>query len=205
MASIRLKLFNDITNRRLVKGILQPDAFILPSVFDQDQLSIELQLYEAVSGGGVSTPLSAVAPSGIAVTISIFSTDLATLYASQTSFTVSGTLLVGILNLNTSAMGTAISGKLKLDCTLSILLIDASGQETSFQGPIVVMKSGNTSGTPTVVPGVTYYTSDQCKAIFVKKIGDPGESITLINLDNTHGNVVLTNAAGELETDPFVP
>ena len=198
MATLELGIFFDITNRTFVKG-LKGGVFVLPTLTDQDQISIRLQVLEIDPSGGSNAPYSIVDPSGVAATVAIGSTDFGTVYAQQTSFAVDGQYLTGLLDLNTSEMATAMGSATKISAILAVQTVDSAGR-VSCQRGITIEKALIRSGTPTPTPGATYLTADQTAAIYAKKIGLPSESITLTSPDGTHTVILSCSDDGSFST-----
>lgn len=203
MAIIRLPLFNDITTKKLVTGSVLPAVFMLRPVGDQDVLAIELQLLELLPGGGPQAPLQNVSPVGVAPTVAIGARDSSAIYALSSAFSVVGTQLVGLLNLNTTEMGVALTGLTKLSCNFCIVLEDSSGPKLTYQDEIWIIKSLIRIGSPTPIPGETYMTQNQMNAIFLKKINNAGDTVTFVDSTGTYGRILGVNTDGSAQDDNY--
>lgn len=196
MATLKLSLFIDITNRKLVTGSIgYSSAFVMPRLSDVDKISIELQTLELSPTGGPQAPYTIVSPSGLTATVAVGSTNAATIYASQTSFTAGTDTLNGTLDLNTTEMVTAFTGVTRIEAIFAVQIVDASGSVVA-QSNVIIDKSLIRAGTPTTSPTASYYTTDQINALFAKKIGLPGETITFIDSGNAYGRILGVNTDG---------
>jgi hypothetical protein len=210
MAAVRLDLFNDIARRKLVNSETDASELVLPDFFHQDKISIEIIFLKTNIAGGRFKPYERVNTSGMSFQIKLFKVDVnnnATVLASQTVWS-SGTTensLAAALDLNTANMAAELPAPpSQLSTVAAILefeLSDAAGKFTTYQRAVTIKREHNTSGSPVAIPGVTYFTSDEALALFVRKIEQAGATITLKSPNGTYARVIGVNNDGSAQDD----
>lgn len=196
MPSVKLRLYNDIANRRLVTGPKSQAVFTLPKFFHQDKLSIVISFLELSGGTDPYNPFSLVPISGISFTVKIFDLSGAVALASQSVWTPNTTETVqtftGALDLNTGEMAEAFTDAetKSISAVIEFEVADADGKFTSLQEQITIHREHIVAGSPSATPGATYYTADEINSLFLRKVGAPGETITLTSPDGTKQRVL---------------
>ena len=204
MAAGVLRLFNDLANLRLVGSLKDAEDFVLPQWHHQDKIPIVISFLNLNPDGGRYNPYSLLDISGSSFDVKIFAADGTTVLASQTVWTkdVGARTLSASLNLNTAAMATAFTGNpASIAATLLFRLTEADGAITTYARAITILRELNVSGTPVPVDGAVYLTEDQVRALFVKFIGNAGESITIKSADGTKQAVLYVSNDGEFKAD----
>ena len=139
---MKLKLFVDIFNRKLVTSATSDFPIQLPSIFREDHLSLEVMLLEPT--GSLTDPLSTIDISSLSIQVGIGNPD-SDPEALQTTFTKNTTTNVfsGELNINTTEMTSAFnsaSGN-TLSRFLEIEVEGTSGHyHTVIQTPVTLAK-----------------------------------------------------------------
>jgi hypothetical protein len=200
VAQLPLTLFFDITNRRFVQGVKSTGAFILPELQDQDRIPIQLQILRLSPGGGSSAPYEIVDPTGYSATVAIVNSALSTTLALIELSTVEGLYLTGLLNLNTTEMGTAFTGVKRIEAVFAVSADDGTGT-VGAQRPIVITYAAIRSGTPTPTPGISYLTEAQILALVARKVGAAGDTITLTSPDGTKAVILSCDNNGAFNAD----
>ena len=178
-----------------------------PKVFHKNTLNLQIFPLEvnpaAVTGGD---PFTMVSTSGLSLVLSIYSSDGSTLLATASSFTEeTGTgTLIGQLDLNTTEMGTAITSLEGSEVIIEARFVNPSGEtnvsttrKSGSQSKI--LKQLNATGAPTPVPGETYVTLNELKALAVLKAGQPGETKTWISADGSKTLLQYLDNDGNLQ------
>ena len=204
MPAVRLKLFNDITNRKFVVRPNDTGEFPFPKVFQEDRVNIEYQPLEINSSGSRITPYSVVSVVGLSLTIKIAKASDGTILASQTSFSLdtAANVITGVLDCNTAAMVTAMTGVASVDVYFEVELADATGSMTVAQVACKIYKEYITAGSPSALPLSSYLTRAECLALFVKFVGNTaGQTIELVSPDGTRFRIVGMNNDGSAQDD----
>jgi len=135
--------------------------------------------------------------------------DGSTVLASQTSWTANAAnnTLAAALNLNTANMQTAfpaLPGGFSTKTLAAILefqINDGTGELTCYKRNITIDREWNTTGSPVAIPGVTYYNSDEINALFARKLGEAGGTITLTSPNGTYQRILGVNNDGSGQDD----
>lgn len=175
--------------------------FILPEFQDQDRIPIQLQILKLSPGGGTSVPYEIVDPAGYSATVAIVNSALSTTLALVELDGIEGQYLTGLLNLNTTEMGTAFTGVKRIEAVFAVSANDVTGT-VGAQRPIVITYAAIRSGTPTPTPGISYLTEAQIIQLVALKVGNAGDTITLVSPDGTKGVILSCNNSGDFMTDP---
>jgi hypothetical protein len=208
MAAGDVKLHVDVDNGRFVNRFTDPSDFILPKWHHEDQIPLLLDFYNLNTSGGISAPFSLVTISGASLEVKIVDKSAGTILASQTSWTADtgANTLRGVLNLNTVGMAAlfpALPGgaaTTSITARLTVKLNNGTGIVT-VDKDITILREYNQAGSPTAVPGTTYYTSKEVNAIFARKLGLAGETITFTSPDGTQIMVLGVRDTGEVQMD----
>jgi hypothetical protein len=187
VATGKRDIYCDLTNQAFVRSQRDSTRLAsLPGAFHQDKLYLAIHPLEIdPTRTAIQGPYSELDPTGWSASVKIFKTSDATVLASQTVWAVSGTSLVGTLDLNTAAMATEFPASplttTTITAILEVELTDGNGSKFTFQDTAFVIKREYiTAGSPVAVGAARYYTTDEINAMFVRFSGNPdGATITL--------------------------
>ena len=192
MAIVRLNVLNDISNKKLVVNSTSGEDFILPAFYPEDKISWTVQLLEVNPSGGQRAPYSVIDATGKELTIKIGNLADGVIVASALpgAFAVINQAFSGYLELNTVNMVAAMSGQTSITRTIEFQIGDVdSVTMTTLQKTVTIKKELITSGSPTAIPNVRYYTSDEIDAMFVRfdnsSVASRGRTVTLYSPDGT--------------------
>lgn len=125
-----------------------------------------------------------------------------TILSSGTSTYNSGTdTLDLVMDFNTAEMVAAITGQTSISPYIEFELNDGSNKLTAYQATITVKKEYIVSGAASPNPLDVYLTESQSNGRFVRKIGQAGESITLMSPDGTKQCLLYIDNAGAFHAD----
>jgi len=200
-----LKLYVDTERNKLVKSSTSTQEVTLPTFFQGDVVPISVTLLEPKAGGGISVPYSIV---GDAYTVKI---GLTTPHATSGSETVhtNSNLTQSATNeheatllLNATAVTTLLGSGTSADCQLEIEARTGSGTySTELMRQVTVKADGLKTSTPVDLASETYPTTAEATATFAAKIGEAGDSITLVSPDGTKGIILYCTNDGEFKSD----
>jgi hypothetical protein len=200
-----LKLYVDTERNKLVKSSTSTQEVTLPTFFQGDVVPISVTLLEPKSGGGISDPYSIV---GDAYTVKIGLTTPHATSGSETVHTNSNLTQSatneheGTLLLNATAVTTLLGSGTSADCQLEIEARTGSGTySTELMRQVSVKADGLKTSTPVDLASETYPTTAEATATFVAKIGEAGDSITLVSPDGTKGIILYCTNDGEFKSD----
>jgi hypothetical protein len=200
-----LKLFVDTERNKLVKSSTSTQEVTLPTFFQGDVVPISVTLLEPKAGGGISDPYSIV---GDAYTVKIGLTTPHATSGSETVHTNSNLTQSatneheGTLLLNATAVTTLLGSGTSADCQLEIEARTGSGTySTELMRQVSVKADGLKTSTPVDLASETYPTTAEATATFVAKIGEAGDSITLVSPDGTKGIILYCTNDGEFKSD----
>ena len=200
-----LKLFVDTERNKLVKSATSTQEVTLPTFFQGDVVPISVTLLEPKAGGGISDPYSIV---GDAYTVKIGLTTPHATSGSETVHTNSNLTQSatneheGTLLLNATAVTTLLGSGTSADCQLEIEARTGSGTySTELMRQVSVKADGLKTSTPVDLASETYPTTAEATATFVAKIGEAGDSITLVSPDGTKGIILYCTNDGEFKSD----
>lgn len=201
MPAVELNLFVDLTNRRLVTSLTDSSQFSLPQFWQEDKVAMTLTIMRA-SVGNPYAPFAKITPhSGLSMVCKIV-TLLGVVLASGTSSYDSATDTLALtLDLNTANMVTAMSGQTTISPVIEFELDDGTNKLTAFQTTIQVLKEYITSASVSPNPLETFLTEAQSNGRFVRKLGQPGEAITLTSPDGSKQVVLYVDDAGAFHAD----
>ena len=200
-----LKLFVDTERNKLVKSATSTQEVTLPTFFQGDVVPISVTLLEPKSGGGISDPYSIV---GDTYTVKIGLTTPHATSGSETVHTNSNLTQSaeneheGTLLLNATAVTTLLGSGTSADCQLEIEARTGSGTySTELMRQVSVKADGLKTSTPVDLASETYPTTAEATATFAAKIGESGDSITLVSPDGTKGIILYCTNDGEFKSD----
>ena len=200
-----LKLYVDTERNKLVKSSTSTQEVTLPTFFQGDVVPITVTLLEPKSGGGISDPYSIV---GDTYTVKIGLTTPHATSGSETVHTNSNLTQSaeneheGTLLLNATAVTTLLGSGTSADCQLEIEARTGSGTySTELMRQVSVKADGLKTSTPVDLASETYPTTAEATATFAAKIGEAGDSITLVSPDGTKGIILYCTDAGEFKSD----
>ena len=200
-----LKLYVDTERNKLVKSSTSTQEVTLPTFFQGDVVPISVTLLEPKSGGGISDPYSIV---GDAYTVKIGLTTPHATSGSETVHTNSNLTQSaeneheGTLLLNATAVTTLLGSGTSADCQLEIEARTGSGTySTELMRQVSVKADGLKTSTPVDLASETYPTTAEATATFAAKIGEAGDSITLVSPDGTKGIILYCTNDGEFKSD----
>ena len=200
-----LKLYVDTERNKLVKSSTSTQEVTLPTFFQGDVVPISGTLLEPKSGGGISDPYSIV---GDAYTVKIGLTTPHATSGSETVHTNSNLTQSatneheGTLLLNATAVTTLLGSGTTADCQLEIEARTGSGTySTELMRQVTVKADGLKTSTPVDLATETYPTTAEATATFAAKIGEAGDSITLVSPDGTKGIILYCTNDGEFKSD----
>lgn len=199
-------LFFDIANEQIVSSFTNQGPFTFPAWYHQNVKDIRATFLRLNTTGQFGDPYSKVPVAGLTFSVKLFTSDGATVLASQTAWTEDGgaATLAGTLDLNTTAMATAFTSgsTLSISAILEFKMTEPSGGETTWQTTVTIKRQYDIAGSPSAVPAATYLTEDQINATFVKFSGNPdGASITLRSASGTHQVIISVNDDGTFHAD----
>lgn len=176
----------------LSRGYFVADRYsteITPFPFGQffSRNNLNLEIYPLVVKPGIafasSDPFSQVDVSGLSLVLRIMDSTGATVLATQSTFTADATkgTLTGALNCDTVEMAAAVTS----DPTAVIIearFTDSSGVSKNIRasGPTSIRKQYNVTGSPTPIPGQTYLTEEESRALFVPRTGAEKDSFSMM-------------------------
>ena len=200
-----LKLYVDTERNKLVKSSTSTQEVTLPTFFQGDVVPISVTLLEPKAGGGISVPYSIV---GDAYTVKIGLTTPHATSGSETVHTNSNLTQSatneheGTLLLNATAVTTLLGSGTSADCQLEIEARTGSGTySTELMRQVTVKADGLKTSTPVDLASETYPTTAEATATFAAKIGEAGDSITLVSPDGTKGIILYCTNDGEFKSD----
>ena len=200
-----LKLYVDTERNKLVKSSTSTQEVTLPTFFQGDVVPISVTLLEPKAGGGISDPYSIV---GDAYTVKIGLTTPHATSGSETVHTNSNLTQSatneheGTLLLNATAVTTLLGSGTSADCQLEIEARTGSGTySTELMRQVSVKADGLKTSTPVDLASETYPTTAEATATFAAKIGEAGDSITLVSPDGTKGIILYCTNDGEFKSD----
>ena len=131
-------LYIDVQNKELVKGLYDKSAFQLPALFHED--SFDLKIYLLQPTGDSAAPFSKVDIDALGMKVGIGSTDdLLTLQTTWTKDT-SDDSFSGELELDTTEMVAAFSGKDTLNKIFEVEITNGAKRDTVLQIPVSLDK-----------------------------------------------------------------
>ena len=200
-----LKLYVDTERNKLVKSATSTQEVTLPTFFQGDVVPISVTLLEPKAGGGISDPYSIV---GDTYTVKIGLTTPHATSGSETVHTNSNLTQSatneheGTLLLNATAVTTLLGSGTSADCQLEIEARTGSGTySTELMRQVSVKADGLKTSTPVDLASETYPTTAEATATFAAKIGEAGDSITLVSPDGTKGIILYCTNDGEFKSD----
>jgi hypothetical protein len=185
VATGKRDIYCDLNASAFVQSQKSSQGARVAGFFHQDKITLSLHALELdPTRAPNSGPYSELDPTGWSAAVKIFNSS-GTVLASQTSWTVSGTALVGSLDLNTANMATEFASSAVTSVQTAIFeveLTDGTGAKFTFQDTVTIKREYIVVGSPSALPLPSYYTKDEINALFVRFSGNPdGATITLTN------------------------
>lgn len=201
MAETAIQIFADLTNRALVVS-QKGGPVTLPNPYHQEKLYISVQPLLKNPTGNDTQPYTVVDGAEYALSVAVFkSSDASTLAGPLSSWSVDGTAKAGVLELNTAAMATAMTGQTSVAAIIEFQFTGSSGRFT-IQQPITIKKQYIVSGTPAALPVAEYVTLAEFEARAVKYSGNaPGRTIALRNAADDAEVILGCDSEGGFTTD----
>lgn len=201
MASVELKLYVDLTNRQLVRGLRDTTPFTLPAFYQEDDVRMNLAIMKVIPDAGPYDPYEKLAHSGLSVVCKVATTAPVILAAGTSTYNSSTNTLDLTLDLNTGAMVTAMSGQTSITPFIEFELDDGDGNITAYQAQITVKKEYITGASASPDPLDTYLTANQSDGRFVRKVVPAGEGITFTSPDGTKQFFLYIADDGSIHAD----
>jgi hypothetical protein len=207
MGALRLKLFNDITNRKLVVSPVKADGFPCPTVFQEDKINFEITFLEINPDGSYNAPFSILDPTGFSLTVKVGTITGSAILAATSAFTAGVSSLTGVLDLNTAEMVSAINAAgtaNKITPVIEFELNDGACKITTYQQLITVnaelIKSGQPAGP---LPITAYPTWDELTQRFVQfGLNPPGRNPIFVSPNGAHTREVGVDNSGDSIDNP---
>lgn len=193
------EVFVDLTRKGFVASLKgAPTSQPYGTPYHQDILNLSIQPVDYRSGGVQSSnPYEVLDASGYSISLLITkASDGSTLVGPVTAWSPIGTALVGSVDLNTGAMGTATSG-LSAGGTLETIfwlrITNGSTRQATVQTSVTIYKNAIISGTPTELPLTRYATLDDLNAFVRFANNPPGATVTLTSPSGTSELILGAN------------
>lgn len=194
--AIRLDLYVDIVGKRLVNRAGQ--AFSMPAQFQGDTVPMSVTLlapdptlfntYTAQDISGASLKLAVSdTPTGTAGGPTPFVTQF-----TWTQDTVNNRFTATVA-FNTAELTTWLGSAASKTGYLELEMTEGAGVTTIYQGGLTINAEVIETGTVTVAAGLTPLSREEALALFVKKIGDPGETATFTSPNGTYQRIIGVN------------
>lgn len=202
-----LDLFFDIANEEIVASFTNQGPFTLPSWYHQNAKDLRATFLRLNTTGAFGSPYTKVPATGLSFSAKLFTSDGATVLASQITWTVNATdanALDGVLDLNTAAMATAFTSGSTTSITaiLEFKMTETSGGTTTWQRTVTIKRQYDVVGSPVAVAPDTYLTEAQSDARYAKYAGNgAGASITLLSAAGTYQVIISVNDDGTFHAD----
>ena len=199
MATVKLDLFVNVTERKLVLSATNPATFTLaPRLFTVgDTVTVRFLLLERVSFSFGQNQLSQINPSGFAVKLGI-GVEGSTTLTEATATSISGNYISMSLDLSTSEFSTAVNAGTAM---FFYIKISESGTYQTVYSEAITGRKQITSITTTPAAGATYYSKDEVDALFAKLINTAGRTITLTSPDGTKQGILYVADDGSTHFD----
>ena len=202
MGLVNLTLYNDITNRDLIKSPTCSDRYVLPTFYKGDTLPIVYNAYYQTINNYTETYTI--------ISVDDYSNVKIGLYSAANSTLLSGVLLTknqtegyyyGILPLNTQAIQDALKSTNKITAVFEIEITDNSGNIiTTYQSNCTIARDYITNDINTIpAPTAEYAEKFWVLSAFVKKHPDIYEPISMIS-PNGSRFLIWINDNGEITT-----
>ena len=209
-----INLFNDVANNRLVEGLSSKTVVTLRDSYQGETLSFRIFPVVPIVGAVVAPFFSQVSVSNILYRMAIGARAGAeSLLAAQPTWTAVigpdadglSNYLYADLNLNTTAMNTAIGSLTTLDTSFFELQFSIAsapwrvGYQAPFRITATVMDVSGAISLP--MPAANYPTWEQVGAAFVRRVGWAGENFSMISQDGSKSGLVYWGDDGAFHSD----
>lgn len=202
MAATDIILYNDIVSRRLVTNLSNGTPFQFGSFFQAEK--INLQLYPVIPTN-LSPPSAAFSKVDISALLPFVymgpRAGASALLAAQevwTAVPASG-YFAAVLDLNTTAMNTAIGTSDSITTLFEIQWSEAGVRRIGYQSTVTVNSTVYDIAGASVLPSpaASYPTWQEARATFVKwlnnDVSDRGKTVTLYSPDGTALRIIGVN------------
>jgi len=205
-----LNLYLDCGNRKLVKSYTDAGAFSLPSFMQGETLPIRIYPVEAT--GTISSPFSYTDLHGGTVKLALCggsgtptgASD--TIIAAQYTWSEITNGFSADLNMNTDEVTAFIGTASSKGSTLEIEYTPAAGSPIKYLQQSVTVKAAVIDvASVTPAPNPSYPTRAEVTAGFVKFIGLPGETVTLVSPDGSKAVIFGCRDDGTVQMDVIDP
>lgn len=194
-----LKIYADVRNHRLVKGLGSAEAYTLPRLVYGDKLSLELCLLEPDPIGGQQRPFALVDTSPYSLKIGI-GPRASTPYSLQDTwakYTGDAARWTGYLDLGSTNMGTAIGTDVNIKGVFEIEINSVEGgYETIVQQDVDIWNQVIAGGVASPLPLDEYFTKAEQAAIFVAYQLSAGQTITIPSANGLYARQIGCNDDG---------
>jgi hypothetical protein len=175
-----LTLNFDLTSKCLVKSLNNSGLYLLPDIFQEDTLAIDLSVVQRISF--VTPPFfSLVSLANYAMQISIGTAG--TVNASQNTWTTNGdnTVFSGVLALNTAGINALADGASQI---FEVRLLNLTSYNRG-QAPVTYRKSVALAGALSIPPTDTALGKTEAAELYMPYELPAGRGITLVSADGT--------------------
>ncbi len=203
---MNLDLYLDATRKQLVYGPTSPTRIALPFFGKSDSVNLRIQLLNVNASGGYATPYTiintATKPDGLKVSVGSLGGASPLASADLTTFDSTYNFFTGTLDLNTSALNTAVGSSSTYATYLEIKALDGSDYVTLASDALTIRNYVyNPAGATVPDPSDSYYTSAQIISGFVAKMGAAGDTIRLLSPDGTKAVILGCRDDGTFQVD----
>jgi len=204
-----LKIFVDLQRRILVAAFNSTTPVAFPTLRQGETPVIQIFFLDS-SNATPSQPYAFFDFTGATIKLGICAGKPTggsdTLIAYNDVWTPIANGFQGDLSCNTAEITAALAGVSEKACTAEIE-VTPSGEDPVkyFQGPMTMQAAVIDPGAPVPLPLPSYMSRLECLATFVKFIGLPGETITIVAPDGGSANILETLNGGAYNVDPINP
>lgn len=194
-----LKLYCDVSAKKLVKGLTDSSSFTLPPFYFGDMVSIEVYLVSPNPRGGQGAPLSRIDTAAYSLRVGIGSKGSSpdAIQDTWAKYTGAEPRWEGYLNVGTTNLETALGAADSINRFLEVEIFSAEGgYETIAQQAVTVHAQVMPAGAATPIPADQYVTQAQMLQLFVQWINAPGRTITLTSANNLYTREIGVNDDG---------
>ena len=208
MPLIKLTSFVDVTRSGFVTGVLSREPVQIRHFGQQDRILWNVQFVELLPDAGYSKPYTILPVTGLALKVGIGFLEAALLceqdvwiYDANTNF------VQGVLDLDTQAMRDAFTAGIDyIQPFLEFQLTDADGRITPIHEQIFIFRELLINGAPSAnPPGQVFLDANELDALYVKRVGKPGEGRYISSPDGTKTVFEYLGDDGSMHYDPVTP
>ncbi len=196
MAVANITLVFNITSQTVVASTGSSAPVSLPVVTVGDTYNLRIAVVES-SGSGVASVQSVLDPSGLSLKVGIGilggTPDVLT-----TTFTPSGSFLIGTLDCTTAAFAAKVAAATPL--YFEAELGESGLYSTIFQSLITCRNQVIPTTATSPTPGDEFLSRAECLALFAQFINTAGRTITLTSADGQRTVTLGCNTDGSFDT-----